>query len=149
MPSADEAPLALGCMRLSTEPERDEARGLAVLQAALATGVTLFDSADVYCRDDSELGHNERLIARALGSWRGDRARIQIATKGGLTRPGGGWAPDGRARHLRAACEASRRALGVERIDLYQLHAPDPATPLSTSVRALAALKRDGLIGGI
>ena len=53
---------------------------------------------------------------------------------------------DGRARHLVAACEASRRALGVERIALYQLHAPDPRTPLATSVRALAALKRDGLV---
>ena len=69
-----------------------------------------------------------------------------VATKGGLTRPQGDWVADGRARHLAAACEASRRALGVERIHLYQLHAPDPRTPLSTSVRALAALKRDGLI---
>jgi histidinol phosphatase-like enzyme len=69
-----------------------------------------------------------------------------VATKGGLTRPRGDWIADGRARHLGAACEASRRALGVERIDLYQLHAPDPRTPFSTSVRALAALQRDGLI---
>jgi aryl-alcohol dehydrogenase-like predicted oxidoreductase/predicted kinase/histidinol phosphatase-like enzyme len=149
MPAVDETPLALGCMRLSTEPERDEARALAVLEAALAAGVTFFDTADVYCRDEGELGHNERLIARALARWDGDRARIRVATKGGLTRPGGGWQADGRARHLRAACEASRRALGVERIDLYQLHAPDPATPLATSVRALAALKREGQIGGI
>src|SRR5207245_10947456 len=68
------------------------------------------------------------------------------ATKGGLTRRQGGWVADGRARHLATACEASRRALGIERIELYQLHAPDPRTSLSTSVRALAALKRDGLI---
>ena len=54
--------------------------------------------------------------------------------------------PDGRGRHLRAACEASLRALGMERIHLYQLHAPDPRTPLSTSVRALAALKNEGLV---
>src|SRR6185295_11549753 len=73
-------------------------------------------------------------------------SRILVATKGGMTRPKGSWVADGRARHLVAACEASRRALGVDRIDLYQLHAPDPRTPLSTSVRALAALKRDGLI---
>src|SRR5262249_3402099 len=56
------------------------------------------------------------------------------------------WIPDGRARHLIAACEASRRALDVDRIDLYQLHAPDPRTPFSTSVRALASLQRDGLV---
>lgn len=141
--------LAMGCMRLSTKPDRDEARSLAVLRAALEAGVTLFDTADVYCRDDTELGHNERLIARALASWAGDRSRVQLATKGGLTRPDGRWVPDGRARHLLAACEASRRALGVERIDLYLLHAPDPAIKLDTSVRALASLKRAGSVAAI
>jgi aryl-alcohol dehydrogenase-like predicted oxidoreductase/histidinol phosphatase-like enzyme len=138
--------LGMGCMRLSTEPDRDEARGIAVLHAAFAAGITFFDTADAYCWSDHEIGHNERLIARALDTWNGDRSRIQVATKGGLTRPDGRWAADGRARHLVAACQASRRALGVDRIALYQLHAPDPRTPLSTSVRALAALKRDGLI---
>src|SRR6185295_11417711 len=59
------------------------------------------------------------------------------------------WVPDGRARHLRAACEASLTALGVERIDLYQLHAADPRVPLSTSLRALASLKDEGLIARI
>ena len=97
----------------------------------------------------AEIGHNERLIARALASWNGDRSQIVVATKGGLTRPEGRWIADGRARHLAAACEASRRALGVERIQLYQLHAPDPRVALSTSVRALATLKRDGLIESI
>ena len=143
------AALAMGCMRHSTRQDRDEGRSLAVLRAALEAGVTLFDTADVYCRDETELGHNERLIARALASWPGDRSRVQVATKGGLTRPGGRWAPDGRARHLLAACEASRRALGVERIDLYHLHAPDPATDLATSLRALASLKRDGYVAAI
>jgi aryl-alcohol dehydrogenase-like predicted oxidoreductase/histidinol phosphatase-like enzyme/predicted kinase len=136
-------------MRLSTEPERDDANSLAVLHAALDAGITLLDTADVYCRDDSERGHNERLIARALGAWEGDQTRIMLATKGGMTRPDGRWEPDGRAKHLIAACEASRRALGVDRIDLYQLHAPDPRVPLATSVRALASLKRDGLIHAI
>ncbi len=79
----------------------------------------------------------------------GTDPRIRVATKGGLTRPQGAWVPDGRARHLTAACEASRRALGVERIHLYQLHAPDPRVPLATSVRALDALKRDGHIESI
>ena len=73
-----------------------------------------------------DAGHNERLIARAISTWSGNRSHIRVATKGGLTRPQGGWVPDGRARHLTAACEASRRALGVERIHLYQLHVPDP-----------------------
>jgi aryl-alcohol dehydrogenase-like predicted oxidoreductase/histidinol phosphatase-like enzyme/predicted kinase len=136
-------------MRLSTEPDRDEARSLAVLHAAFDAGVNLLDTADAYCWDDSERGHNERLIARALASWPGDRSRVLVATKGGLTRPDGRWQPDGRAKHLGAACEASCRALGVERLFLYQLHAPDPQTPLQTSVRGLAALERDGLIEAI
>jgi len=138
--------IGLGCMRLSTERDRDEARGIAVLHAALDAGITFFDTADAYCWDDSETGHNERLIARALTSWPGDRSRIVVATKGGLTRPDGRWAADGRGKHLRAACEASLRALGVERIRLYQLHAPDTRVPLATSVRALDALRKEGLV---
>src|SRR6185436_12435346 len=122
---------------------------IAVLHAALDAGVTLLDTADAYGWTDDERGHNERLIARALSSWDGDRSSIVVATKGGLTRPGGRWAPNGRAKHLAAAAEASCRALGVERIDLYQLHAPDPRVPLATSVRALADLKRQRLVGGI
>ena len=142
-------PIALGCMRLSTERDRDDTRSIAVLQAGLDAGVTLLDTADAYCWDDGERGHNERLIARALSTWPGDRSRVRVATKGGIVRPDGRWETDGRAKHLVAACEASCRALGVERIDLYQLHALDPRTPLATSVRALAALKRDGRIGAI
>jgi aryl-alcohol dehydrogenase-like predicted oxidoreductase/histidinol phosphatase-like enzyme len=138
--------VGLGCMRLSTDRDRNDAVGIAVLHAALEAGITFFDTADAYCWDSTETGHNERLIASALATWPGDRSRILVATKGGLTRPQGNWFEDGRARSLVSACEASRRALGVERIQLYQLHAPDPRTPLSTSVRALGALQRDGLI---
>jgi aryl-alcohol dehydrogenase-like predicted oxidoreductase/histidinol phosphatase-like enzyme len=136
-------------MRLSTDAGRDESRALEVLHAALDAGVTLLDTADAYALDASESGHNERLIARALATWAGDRSRVRIATKGGLTRPEGRWIPDGRARHLAAACDASCRALGVDRIPLYQLHATDPRRPLVTSVRALAALQRAGQIESI
>jgi aryl-alcohol dehydrogenase-like predicted oxidoreductase/predicted kinase len=139
-------PLGIGCMRLSTEADRDDARALATLHAALDAGVTLLDTADAYAWDEGDAGHNERLIARAVATWSGDAAGVRVATKGGLTRPGGRWLANGRARHLEAACEASRRALGLERIHLYQLHAPDPATSLATSVRALASLQKDGLI---
>jgi len=115
----DGVPLVgIGCMRLSTDPDRDEARGIAVLQAAFDEGITLLDTADAYCHDEQDTGHNERLIARALASWSGDRSRIRVATKGGLTRPRGAWIPDGRARHLTDAAAASRRALGIDRIDL-------------------------------
>ena len=139
----------MGCMRLSTSADRDDAAAIAVLRAALDAGVTLFDTADAYCRDDTDINHNERLIAAALLNAEVDRSRVVVATKGGLTRPQGRWVPDGRARHLAAACEASLAALGLERIALYQLHAPDPRTALTTSVRALAALQRQGLVDHI
>jgi aryl-alcohol dehydrogenase-like predicted oxidoreductase/histidinol phosphatase-like enzyme/predicted kinase len=145
----DARPAGLGCMRLSTDPDRQDARSIETLHAAFDAGVTLLDTADAYCLDQWDIGHNERLLARALAAWSGDRSRITVATKGGMTRPEGRWEPDGRARYLRTACERSCSALGVERISLYQLHAPDPQTPLSTSVRALAGLKRDGLIDTI
>ena len=141
--------VGMGCMRLSTDRERDEARAIAVLHAALDAGVTFLDTSNAYGWDHAEIGHNERLIARALRTWKGDRSQVIVATKGGLTRPQGAWVPDGRARHLYAACEASCRALDVNRIQLYQLHTIDPRTSLATSVRALAALERDGLIEAI
>lgn len=146
---AGQAIVGMGCMRLSTDRDRDDARSAAVLLAALDAGVTLLDTADAYCRDASETGHNERLIAGALAAWRGDRSAVRVATKGGLTRPAGRWVADGRARALAAACEASMRALDVPRIDLYQLHAPDPRTPLATSVRALEGLRRAGLVAAV
>lgn len=133
-------------MRLSTVEPRDPERAVAVIHTALDAGATLLDSADAYCLDDSEIGHNERLIAHALKTWRGDSARITVATKGGLVRPGGRWLPDGRAKHLHDACAASLRALDVCTIDLYQLHAVDSRVPIATSVRALAELQRLGMI---
>jgi aryl-alcohol dehydrogenase-like predicted oxidoreductase/histidinol phosphatase-like enzyme len=141
--------IGMGCMRLSTAADRDEGRAVAVIHAALDAGVRLLDTADAYAHDASETGHNERLVARALRTWSGDRGAIVVATKGGMTRPNGLWIADGRAGRLKDACAASRDALGVERIPLYQLHAPDPRTPLATSVRALEELRRDGLIAAI
>lgn len=140
------AAIGLGCMRLSTAADRDDARSISVIHAALDAGVTFLDTSDAYAHDGQETGHNERLIAQALQSWHGDPSAIEVGTKGGLRRVGKAWIPDGRAKHLRAACEASRRALGVEAIDLYQLHAVDPKTPLETSVRTLAALQSEGKV---
>jgi aryl-alcohol dehydrogenase-like predicted oxidoreductase/predicted kinase len=128
-------------MRLSTDDARGD--GLAVLQAALDAGVTLLDTADAYCLDDTEVGHNEHLVARAVSG----RTGVRVVTKGGLTRPGGAWVPNGRAKHLAAAARASRDRLGA--IDVYLLHAIDPRTPLATSVRALAKLRDDGIARAI
>ena len=150
MTAAPIAPrLTRGAMRLSTDRDRDDERAIAVLHAAFDAGFTLIDTADAYCHDASETGHNERLIRRALESWPGDRSAIVVTTKGGLTRPNGLWIADGRAKQLARACEASRLALGLDRLPLYQLHAPDSRVPLATSVRALEALRRDGVIEAI
>ena len=135
-----------GGMHLSLQDRPPEPESLAVIRTALDAGVRLIDTADVYCRDDSDLGHNERLVAEALRGWQGPRDQVLVATKGGLTRPGGRWERDGRPEHLRAACDRSLRALGVERIPLYQLHAPDDAVPFEDSVGALADLRREGKV---
>ena len=138
--------IGLGCMRLSTRPDRDALDAEGVIHAALDAGARLLDTADVYCHNEKDIGHNERLVAIALKSWNGDRSAIEVVTKGGMIRPAGKWIPDGRAKHLARACEASLLALGVDVIDLYQLHVVDPRTPFETSVRALAALQTEGLI---
>jgi aryl-alcohol dehydrogenase-like predicted oxidoreductase/histidinol phosphatase-like enzyme len=138
--------IGLGCMRLSTRPDRDALDAEGVIHAALDAGARLLDTADVYCHNEKDIGHNERLVAKALKSWNGDRSTVEIATKGGMIRPAGKWVADGRAKHLARACEASLLALEVDAIDLYQLHVVDPRTPFETSVRALAALHTAGLI---
>src|SRR3954468_2853897 len=127
--------VGLGCMRLSTDEDRDEERAHATIAAAVAAGVTVFDTARSY-------GDNERLLARALRGVEGAR----LVTKGGMSRAGGAWVPDGRAKAIRADCEASLEALDGLPIDLYLIHAPDPRTPWPTSVRALARLADEGLV---
>jgi aryl-alcohol dehydrogenase-like predicted oxidoreductase len=135
-----------GGMHLSIEGRPPEAQALRVLHAAFDAGVTLVDTADVYCLDQHDIGHNERLIARALETWSGDRARVLVATKGGIVRPDGRWESDARPAQLRAACDRSLQALGVDQIALYQLHAPDPQVPFLDSVGELARLRDAGKI---
>lgn len=136
-------------MRLSTVADRNDERSLAILTAAIAGGIGLFDTADAYARDDSDVGHNELLIARALTQRATSGHVPTVVTKGGLVRPGGAWVPNGRARHLAAAARGSRERLGVAALDTYLLHAVDPQTPLATSVRALAKLRDDGVTRAI
>jgi aryl-alcohol dehydrogenase-like predicted oxidoreductase len=135
-----------GGMYLSIEGRPPEEQGIRVLRAALDAGVTLVDTADVYCLDQHDIGHNERLIAKALAGWGGAPETVTVATKGGVVRPDGRWESDARPEQLRAACERSLRALGMERLALYQLHAPDPKVPFAESVGALARLRDEGKI---
>lgn len=139
-------PVGFGGMPLSIAGRPPEAEAVRVIHAALDAGVRLLDTADVYCLSDEDLGHNERLMARALGDWAGPREEVLVATKGGLTRPDGRWHNNGRPEHLRRACDRSLRALGVDRIDLYQLHAPDPEVPFAESVGMLAELQGAGKV---
>jgi pyridoxine 4-dehydrogenase len=135
--------LGFGAMRLCGpgvwgEPA-DPAQANGVLKRVLELGITLIDTADAYGPEV-----NERLIAETLYPY---PEEIVIATKGGLTRPRPeSWDRNGEPEHLRAACEASLRRLRLQRIDLYQLHAPDPRVPLEDSVGALADLKAAGKI---
>lgn len=138
--------VGLGAMPMSIEGRPDESRSLATLHAALDAGVTLIDTADAYHVGAGEVGHNETLIAKALASH--DRGGdVLVATKGGHLRPGdGSWTLDGSPGHLKRACEASLRRLGVEAIGLYQFHRPDPRVPYADSVRAVRELLDEGKI---
>jgi aryl-alcohol dehydrogenase-like predicted oxidoreductase len=139
--------IGYGAMHLSIDRDKrpSEADAVKLIERMVdELGVNFIDTADAYCADDTETGHNERLIAKALNGER--RGRVTVATKGGCTRPGGRWERDGSPAHLREACEASLRSLGTERIDLYQLHAPDPRVPVEESVGAMADLQREGKI---
>ena len=123
--------LGLGGMPMSIEGRPEESRSIATIHAALDAGVTLIDTADAYHLGADEVGHNETLIAQALASYGADTSEVLVATKGGHLRPGdGSWTLNGSPEHLRQACEASLRRLGVEAIGLYQFHRPDPTVPV-------------------
>lgn len=133
--------IGFGGMPLSIQGRPSEDVGRRVLHAAIDAGMTLIDTADVYCLDDADIGHNERLIASVVKE-RGDGVRV--ATKAGLRRPRGTWTTDGSPKHIREACEQSLRSLQTERIWLYQFHAPDEKVPFEKSVEAFAELHRQG-----
>ena len=101
--NTSELRVGLGCMRLSTDDDRNDDRAIATIAAAAASGITVFDTARAY--ED-----NEQLLAGALRAC-GAATAARIVTKGGMSRPGGAWAPDGRAKAIRADCEASLEAL--------------------------------------
>jgi len=139
--------VGLGGMYLSIRDRPSEDDAVRTIHAALDAGITFIDTADAYCLDQRDIGHNERVIARALRDKQG--ARAVVATKGGLERPNGAWTRNARPAHLREACERSLKALGVPRIDVYQLHAPDRATPFADSVGELARLRTEGKIAHV
>ena len=140
--------VGLGGVPLSIPQTRpDSATAIKVIHHAVDRGVTFIDTADSYGQGVSDMGHNERLFGAALAQLPADvRARMVVATKAGLTRPGGGWVPNGRPDYLRRQCEASLRNLGVERLDLLQHHRPDPEVPIADSIGAFARLREQGKV---
>lgn len=140
--------IGLGGMPLSIpgRPDREDAKQ--VIRRAVELGVNFIDTADVYCMDESDVGHNERLIAETLDEL-GARDDVLVATKGGLVRPEGRWERDGRPEQLRRACEHSLRMLATDRIGLYQLHAPDPGVPFADSVGEMARLYDEGKVAAV
>lgn len=117
----------------------DRAAAKRLLVRSVELGINFLDTADSYGPEVSE-----RVIAEALFPYPAD---VVIGTKGGLVRPSAGrWDRNGRPEHLRRALDASLKRLRVERIDLYQLHAPDPKVPYADSVGTLAELQRAGKI---
>ncbi|BCL78745.1 oxidoreductase [Ktedonobacteria bacterium brp13] len=139
--------IGLGCMSLGgwaygAFPETDEA--VRLVQHALDQGITFLDTADVYGPFTSE-----EIVGRAI---KGRREHVVVATKGGfvVTDPSThALGKDGSPAHLKAACDASLRRLGIETIDLYQLHRPDPQVPIEESVQALSELVAAGKVRAI
>jgi aryl-alcohol dehydrogenase-like predicted oxidoreductase len=135
--------LGFGAMRLTGEgiwgPPRDRAASIAVLRRAVELGVNFIDTADSYGPNVSE-----ELIAEALAPYPKD---LVIATKGGWNRPGPNqWTHDASPAHLREAVEGSLKRLRLDRIDVYQLHVPDPVVPFDASIETLANMQSEGKI---
>lgn len=135
--------LGFGAMRITGPgiwgPPQDHAGAIAVLRRAIELGVDFIDTADSYGPNVSE-----ELIAEALSPY---AKNLVIATKGGWLRPGPNqWSHDASPQHLREAVEGSLKRLRLDRIDVYQLHVPDPAVRFGASVEALAQLREQGKI---
>jgi pyridoxine 4-dehydrogenase len=135
--------LGFGAMRLTGDgiwgPPKDPATAIGVLRRAIELGVNFIDTADSYGPNVSE-----ELIAEALAPYPKD---LVIATKGGWNRPGPNqWTHDASPAHLRKAVEGSLKRLRLDRIDVYQLHVPDPVVPLDASIETLANLQAEGKI---
>lgn len=137
----DVFPIGLGCMSLSgAYGQSDDAEAIRLVHHAIERGVTFLDSSDMY-----GWGHNETLLGQALAG--GRRDKVVLATKfGQVQRPGGLNGVDGSPAHVKAACEASLKRLGVEAIDLYYQHRVDPSVPIEETVGAMADLVKAGKV---
>ena len=129
--------VGLGCNNFGGRLDKSGTR--IVVHAALDAGITLFDTADIY----GGRGLSEEHLGKALGSRRKD---IVLATKFGMGMGEGPYAKGASRHYIMAAVEASLKRLGTDWIDLYQIHRPDPATPIEETLRALDDLIRAGKV---
>ncbi|WP_113703963.1 aldo/keto reductase [Nonomuraea lactucae] len=131
--------LGLGCMGMSEfYGTGDEKESIAVIHRALDLGVNFLDTADMY-----GMGHNEKLVGQAI---KDRREEVVLATKFGVRREGAVRTIENSPEYIRAACDASLRRLGVDRIDLYYMHRRNPAVPIEESVGAMVELVRQGKV---
>ena len=132
--------VGLGCNNFAGR--MDQGQVTEVVDAALEAGITLFDTADVY----GNAGGSETMLGKALGSRRDE---VIVATKFGMDMGGSNgpdWGVRGSRRYIRIAVEASLQRLGTDWIDLYQMHAPDPNTPIEETLAALSELVTEGKV---
>src|SRR6476661_4040847 len=133
--------VGIGCNAFSRRADAEATRG--IVDAAIEQGITLFDTADIY---GIEPGASETMLGTALGF---RREQVVVATKFGMDmqgKNGPDWGVRGSRRYVRKAVEASLRRLGTDWIDLYQLHQPDPVTPIEETLAALHELVLEGKV---
>ncbi|MBD2744449.1 aldo/keto reductase [Coleofasciculus sp. FACHB-1120] len=138
--------IALGGMPMSLSSRPPESESIKVIHRALDLGVTLIDTADSYCKDESDKHHNEGLISKALSSYSGDKSNVLVATKGGLMRPNGSWTRNGNPDHLRETIRISFEALGGKPIDVWQYHPPDTDYTIEASLKPAKEAVEQGTI---
>lgn len=138
--------IGFGAMHLSLKGRPDRDAALGVVHRVLDRGVTLIDTADSYCTDETDKHHNEGLLKEALDTYDGDTSDVIIATKGGLMRPEGRWTRNGDPDHLRRTIRESVAALGDRPLDVWQHHAPDPDVRVETSLEPVREAVDEGLI---
>ncbi|BAT56216.1 aldo/keto reductase [Nostoc sp. NIES-3756] len=139
--------IGLGGMPMSIYNRPPESDSIPVIHRALDLGITFIDTADSYCKDESDKHHNERLIYKALSSYPGDTSQVVVATKGGLMRPNESWTRNGNPKHLRQTIRVSFEALGGEKpIDVWQYHSPDPEYTIEESLAPVKEAVQEGLV---
>ncbi|MBV6624025.1 MAG: aldo/keto reductase [Rivularia sp. (in: Bacteria)] len=139
--------IGLGGMPMSVYERPSESQSINVIHRALDNGITFIDTADSYCKDESDKHHNEKLIHQALQSYDGDTSNVIVATKGGLMRPNQSWIRNGNPEHLRQTIQVSFAAFGGNKpIDIWQFHAPDPDYSIQASLTPAKEAQKAGMI---